>query len=213
MNMSRSAAGNPTAGPKNARPLPARDLSRSRPVRCRLLRRLRRDERGVALAELALVLPVLLLLMLGMIDFGKAINYWIDQTHLANEGARLAAVNKNPASKLPCSSAAGSTLQDYILRLTETVEQRGCAQGTQRSTHAATVAICFYAATTGASTTTPIVGDTVEVLVRYDYNWLRGFPFPGDPSTTITGKAAMRLEAAPTTYNTAGNTGTCPASA
>src|ERR671935_3274307 len=100
-----------------------------------------RDDRGVALTEMALVLPLLLLLILGMVDFGKAINYWIDNTHLANEGARLAAVNKNPASTLPCTSGAGATLQDYILQQAETVEQRGCAQGTQRTTHSTKVAI------------------------------------------------------------------------
>src|SRR5919199_6301171 len=62
-----------------------------------------REDRGVALTEMALVLPLLLLLILGMIDFGKAINYWIDNTHLANAGARLAVVNGNPCA------TAGST--------------------------------------------------------------------------------------------------------
>ena len=66
--------------------------------RSRVFDRLRHDESGVAITEFALVLPLLLLLLLGMIDFGKAINYWIDETHLANEGARWAAVNKNPGS-------------------------------------------------------------------------------------------------------------------
>src|SRR4029079_1065303 len=51
-------------------------------------------ERGVALIEFALVLPMILLLLLGMIDVGKAVNYWNDETHLANEAARSAAVNK-----------------------------------------------------------------------------------------------------------------------
>ena len=213
MNPSRSAAG-ARAGRPGVQPMPAGDLSGSRAGRGRrLLLRLGREERGAALTELALVLPVLLLLLLAMIDFGKAINYWIDETHLANEGARLAAVNSNPKSVLACSSGAGSTLQDYILQQAETVEQRGCARGTQRTTHATKVAICFYAAGTGAATTSPAVGDTVVVLVTYDYEWMRGFPFPGNPKTTITGKAAMRLEAAPTTYGTAANTRSCPSSA
>ena len=185
--------------------------------RTRLLRALARrskDERGAALTELALVLPVLLLVLLGMIDFGKAINYWIDQTHLSNEGARLAVVNSNPGSGLPTPK----NLQQYLLSQTETAEQRGCQQtpafaGTQRSAKCATVAICFYNKDTGSSTTSPTVGDTVEVLVRYDYDWLRGFPFPGSPTTTITGKSAMRLEALPTKYTTADNTGSCPATA
>src|ERR687888_909114 len=68
---------------------------RGHSLRRRVLRRCR-DERGVALTEMALVLPLLLLLLLGMIDFGKAINYWLDETHLANEGARWAAVGNWP---------------------------------------------------------------------------------------------------------------------
>src|SRR5438309_10995809 len=101
--------------------------------------RLGRDDRGVALTEMALVLPLLLLLILGMIDFGKAINYWIDNTHLANEGARLAVVNNNPGG-------TGQTLQQFILARAETAEQQGCQTsagtlqartGTQRSAHCA----------------------------------------------------------------------------
>ena len=60
-------------------------------------RRLASDERGVALVEFALVLPLILLLMLGMIDFGKAFNYWNDETHLANEAARQAVVDNCPS--------------------------------------------------------------------------------------------------------------------
>src|SRR2546423_11636397 len=54
------------------------------------------DERGVALIEFALVLPMVLLLLLGMIDVGKAVNYWNDETHLANEASRAIAVNNSP---------------------------------------------------------------------------------------------------------------------
>src|SRR3954451_25174078 len=58
-------------------------------------RRFAADERGVALVEFVLVLPLVLLLLLGMIDVGKAVNYWNDETHLANEAARDAAVNNS----------------------------------------------------------------------------------------------------------------------
>src|SRR5438105_15110211 len=99
--------------------------------------RLCRDERGVALTEMALVLPVLLLLILGMIDFGKAINYWIDDTHLANQGARLAVVNNNPGG-------SGKTLQQFLIDHTSSAEQRGTTPGTQRSQHPMTVKICYF---------------------------------------------------------------------
>jgi Flp pilus assembly protein TadG len=173
-----------------------------------------RDERGTSVTELALVLPVLLLLILGMIDFGKAINYWIDETHLANEGARMAMVNNNPGSGL----SPTKNLQQYILDQADSAELHGDVQGTQRTTHAASVNVCFYKASDGSLYTNPAsakVGDTVEVVVRYDYNWLRGFPFPGNPTTTITGRSAMRLEALPTNYTPANNIGgvTCPGSA
>ncbi|TML59643.1 MAG: hypothetical protein E6G22_12775 [Actinobacteria bacterium] len=174
--------------------------------------RLCRDERGTSVTELALVLPVLLLLILGMIDFGKAINYWIDETHLANEGARMAMVNNNPGS------GVGKNLQQYILDQADSAELHGDVQGTQRSQHGAKVNICFYKASDGSLYTDPTsatVGDTVEVLVRYSYDWLRGFPFPGNPSTTITGKSAMRLESLPTNYTPADNIGgaSCPSAA
>src|SRR4051794_27742312 len=64
-------------------------------------RHLAADERGVALVEFALVLPLILLLLFGMIDFGKAFNYWNDETHLANEAARYAVVNRNPFPQPP----------------------------------------------------------------------------------------------------------------
>jgi Flp pilus assembly protein TadG len=172
-------------------------------------RRVARDERGTAITEFALVLPLLLVLLLGMIDFGKALNYWIDQTHLANEGARWAIVNNNPGL------SAGKTLQQYILDHADTAELHGDVAGTQGTSHAATVAICFYKGSDGTSTTTPSVGDTVQVIVKYDYHWLRYLTAQAGlgPTSMITGKSAMRLEQVPTKYATTDNTGSCPSSA
>ena len=69
-----------------------------------------REERGTALVELALVLPLLLVILLGMLDFGKAFNEWMSQTHLASEGARLAAVNYCPS---PYSDGSGNLTCDW----------------------------------------------------------------------------------------------------
>ena len=68
------------------------------------------ETRGAALVELALVLPLLLMVLLGMLDFGKAFNEWISQTHLASEGARLAAVNYCPS---PSSDGSGNLTCDW----------------------------------------------------------------------------------------------------
>lgn len=54
-----------------------------------------RPRRGQALAEFALVLPILLLLILGVFDFGRAIFLHTSMTNGAREGARLATVNQD----------------------------------------------------------------------------------------------------------------------
>jgi Flp pilus assembly protein TadG len=66
------------------------------PSRPRLhVRRLLRSERGTAVVEFALVAVPLFLIVLGILDFGRALNYYNDLTQLAGQGARAAAVNQN----------------------------------------------------------------------------------------------------------------------
>jgi Flp pilus assembly protein TadG len=50
------------------------------------------QERGQGLVEFALVAPVLLILVLGIVDFGWALRSWMTVTNSAREGARLGAV-------------------------------------------------------------------------------------------------------------------------
>ena len=137
----------------------------------------------MALVEFALVLPLLLVILFGMLDFGKAFNYWIDQTHLANEGARWAVVNKNPGA---------GTLQEYIQQQADSPELRN--GGTSSVPTPMQICISFP---NGAAN----VGDPVLVTASTTYNWL---PFLGDrigiAQTTVTGSATMRLEALPTAY-------------
>ena len=53
-------------------------------------------ERGTAVVEFAIIAPLLFLLVFGLIDFGRALNYYNDLTQLAGQGARAAAVSHNP---------------------------------------------------------------------------------------------------------------------
>jgi TadE-like protein len=55
-------------------------------------------DRGSAAVEFALVLPVLLLILFGIIDFGRALNAQIELTGAAREGARLAALGYSSAA-------------------------------------------------------------------------------------------------------------------
>jgi Flp pilus assembly protein TadG len=136
------------------------------------------------MVEFALVLPILLLLLLGIIDFGKAFNYWIDETHLANEGARLASVNASSAM------TGGKPLAQYIQQQADTKEL--LSGGTASVAQRAKVCVSFP---NGSAN----VGDPVKVTVSITYNWL---PYitnsaGGAASTTLTGSSVMRLEAKP----------------
>ena len=59
---------------------------------CQPGRARRQREGGQALVEFALVVPVFLILLLGIVDFGWALRSWITVTNSAREGARTGAV-------------------------------------------------------------------------------------------------------------------------
>ena len=48
---------------------------------------------GQAAVEFAMVVPLLCLIIVAILHFGKVMNYWLDLNHVASEGARKAAVN------------------------------------------------------------------------------------------------------------------------
>ena len=58
------------------------------------LRKSVKNQRGQTLVELALVLPVIILILFGILEFGRIFHSYIVITNAAREGARLGAVGK-----------------------------------------------------------------------------------------------------------------------
>jgi Flp pilus assembly protein TadG len=139
----------------------------------------RHRERGQAAVELALVVPIICLLVLALIDFAKALNYWLDANHLANEGVRQAAVIGNTPQ--PSPSLAG-----WIQQQAQSSELRN---GTGSVSSPAQVCITFL--TNPATGTSGRVGDPIKVTVSAPYKWL---PFVGGATLTIRAESTMRLE-------------------
>ncbi|HEX7018674.1 MAG TPA: TadE/TadG family type IV pilus assembly protein [Gemmatimonadaceae bacterium] len=76
--------------------------------RARCVTRFARDERGAALVEFAIIATVLMILMFGIIDFGRALYTKNSLTNAAREGGRYAAVLLNPAANM-------AAIQDTVI--------------------------------------------------------------------------------------------------
>ena len=132
-----------------------------------------RPERGVVMVEFAIVLPVLLLIILGILYFGRYEDYSNQETQLAETGVRAAAVDYTPSS---------GTLQNYI----QTQAQPELQAGSSDVTSPAAVWIYLPSSSTGYTAGQPIRTCVVATVK---------FPTPlGVPTTTIAQAATMRIE-------------------
>jgi len=77
-----------------------------------LRRRLRKDQRGQAIVELALILPVFLLMVLGMIDLARAWNAKQVITDAAREAARRGVVDNPIVTQTYVEGVAESALSN-----------------------------------------------------------------------------------------------------
>ena len=159
------------------------------------------EQRGAALVEFALILPILLFLALGIVDFGRAMNYWNDVNQIAGDGARFAAVNNNPGSKL---TPPITDFRQWLRTQAETSELKDgtSAGGTPAICPDASHPNCSKSVTTRlkvcveSPTGQPLtVGNPIKVSVKSSYNLI---PFLGENtqagSVKIEGSAVMRLE-------------------
>jgi uncharacterized membrane protein len=169
-------------------------------------------EAGQTLVEFALVLPLLMIVVLGVIDLGKAFGYKNDLTNLANQAARAAAVNKCPGG---CTS-----IEAWIKSQAPSNELRSGGGSIEGTGLQAASAITFTFPDAGRPNYCP--GDPVKATVKVHYNWLNFLKVMGalpSPGADITGSATVRLEKAYDVSNPANNAyaagnvnlgGTCP---
>jgi Flp pilus assembly protein TadG len=74
-------------------------------------------DRGAAAVEFALCLPILLLLVFGIIDFGRALNAQISLTQAAREGVRLASLGYSGAAVQARTQAAAPALSGITVTI------------------------------------------------------------------------------------------------
>jgi len=66
-----------------------------------------REDRGATAVEFALLLPMLLLIVMGIVDFGRMLNAQQTLTQAAREGARLVALGQPNVSGRTQAAATG----------------------------------------------------------------------------------------------------------
>jgi Flp pilus assembly protein TadG len=147
-----------------------------------------RAQSGQAITEFAIVVPILLTIVFGIIDFGRAINYQNDETHVANLAARYAAVGA-----LPTYGACGTNTLGANATLTAFIDcQLGLdsgalVNGSGGGNGPSAVSVCIS-----------IPSDTqfnpVTVKLTTQYQWL---PFLKLSTSSISGTATQEIENAP----------------
>jgi len=156
------------------------------------------------MVEMALVLPILLFLVLGIVDFGRAINYWNDANQLAADAARFAAVDKNPGEDT--ATNLDDDFRQWVRYQADTGELRDgtvadpANPGEFKPSESTTGPLRVCVGKPGAEDQTPaegdlVVGKPVSVVVETAYNLI---PFLGAKTqigqVKIRGTAVMRLE-------------------
>ena len=140
--------------------------------------RLARSQRGAELIEFALVLPLLLLLVLGIVDFGFLFQRLEVVTNAAREGARLAVLGSYDTTDVQ------NRVNDYLL-------EGGVPVVPGNPT------ITVSSPTLNIPGASPVSAKTVEVRYNYDYMFLSGLAsfFGGNfSSVPLTGVSTMRAE-------------------
>jgi Flp pilus assembly protein TadG len=118
-----------------------------------------RDHRGAVAVEFALIFPILVLLVLGIIEFGAGFHAWDATQNAAREGARLGAVDASPSDIAKRVRGTTSFLNQSDLKVTIECQRKSGP---------------FF--TCSSDPAQWVEGDIVRVAVEYHYDYLTPLP-------------------------------------
>lgn len=124
-------------------------------------------DRGASAVEFALVLPILLLLVIGILEFGRAYHVQTTLSNAARDGVRVMALQDSAAAAKTQVRESASTLDIKNNWITVEVEPSSACSGAGS-----------------------VPNSTASVTIEYPLSLLSGF-LPID-DLTLTGKGTMR---------------------
>jgi Flp pilus assembly protein TadG len=95
------------------------------------VQQMQNNERGAAAVEFAILLPLLLMLVLGTIEFGRAYNAQITLTNAARDGVRVMAIANDPAGAKTAARNAAASVSTTIANSDVTLSTTVCSTGNQ----------------------------------------------------------------------------------
>ncbi|KAA1418489.1 pilus assembly protein [Nocardioides humilatus] len=122
----------------------------------------RREERGAAALEFALILPILVMLVFGVISFGYMLSFRQALSQAAAEGGRAAAVQPSGTASATRITAARSAINDALGSYGVTCTSGGGLTHSGGSSGTCTITI-------GACTSGPTGAQCAKVVLHYPY--------------------------------------------
>jgi len=167
-------------------------------------------DEGAEIAEVAMILPLVLLFLFGILWFGRAYNIYTTVTYAAREGAKVAALGVNPGCAT-CSPTAPAA-SDVASRVAEVLQAAhmdstqvatyapnpvpsvGCTGGITTAT--ANNVTVYSNVQLNAATTTGPPACGVVVSFQYPFNFALLNPGPpfGKNAFTLNLKAAAQMQ-------------------
>jgi Flp pilus assembly protein TadG len=159
------------------------------------------SERGVSTVEVALMLPFLLLLLTGVVDFAQMVHLAIEVSNAARAGAQYGYQNSATQADAPGMIAAaeddaadvstwGANTASYGCMCsdgTEQIQMASASSGSSSGSTSGSSSLCSTPPSSCTSKGTQLI-NYVEVQTQATYTPL--FPWPAVPSSiTLNGKA------------------------
>jgi len=133
-----------------------------------------RLRRGMAMVEFVIILPILMMLVFAIIEFGVLFGRWQTLSNAAREGARTAVVFRANCVAATVEAEVRQRVKDYAAPLGITLTDGDIS----------VAGVC------GASNTS----STVSVTLPYTFNVLPGFASSVSPTVDLVGNSVMRNE-------------------
>ena len=145
------------------------------------------QDRGQSLTELALLLPLLILILLGTVDLARIYNAYVTLTNAAREGARYGATH-------PLDSGGATNTSAIRARVIQEASNSGVSLVPENITVDCIAAAVDAHSGSSADCASPSVqsGDPIRVRVAYDFSFVTTYLF-GVGTLSISNYAEMPI--------------------